>query len=222
MKTGAAATFQKEYFNAFYRDYARQNPRRKLDFYKRLVEQAQRSIARSRPRLLDIGCAHGFFLSCIDATWQRYGTDISQYAINQARQRVPDAHLMVSNATMLPFKEPFDIIVAFDILEHLPGLEMFSASILSRLAPGGYFIFAVPVYDGLTGPLIRLLDRDTTHVHKKSRSFWLSWASTYFDLCQWQGLFRCLFPLGGYMHIPTKILRHMTPAIAVVAKKKDV
>jgi Methylase involved in ubiquinone/menaquinone biosynthesis len=220
VKTGTFSTFQKDYFDAFYTDYARQNPRHKLDFYKELVDDAKGSIAQSRPRLLDIGCAFGFFLSCIDTTWQRYGIDISAYAIDQARRRVPEAHLMVSNATMLPFKEKFDMIVAFDILEHVPRLETASASILSKLAPGGYFIFVVPVYDGPTGPIIRLLDRDTTHVQKKSRNFWLRWTSTYFDLCQWQGVFRYLFPFGTYIHVPTKLLRRLTPAIAVVARKK--
>lgn len=220
MKPGTFSNFQKDYFDAFYTDYARQNPKGKLDFYKKLVEHAAGGIGRPRPRLLDIGCAFGFFLSCIDETWRRYGIDVSEYAICQARQRVPGAHVVVSHAAMLPFKGTFDMIVAFDILEHISQLETVLTGIQSKLAVGGYFIFVVPVYDGPTGPIIKLLDRDRTHVHKQSRNFWLIRASAYFDLCQWQGLFRYLFPFGGYMHVPTKLLRQSTPAIAVIARKK--
>jgi len=119
-----------------------------------------------------------------------------------------------------PFKGAFDIIVAFDVLEHIMELETIPENIASKLNPGGYFIFVVPVYDGPTGPIIRKLDHDTTHRHKRSRFFWLAWVSSHFTVCQWQGVFRYLFPFGGYLHVPTKLLRRMAPAIAVVARKK--
>jgi SAM-dependent methyltransferase len=215
------AKFLKSYLDDFYVDYGRQNPRAKMAFYKKLVEETGAGLAPSRLRLLEMGCAFGFFLSVVNPSWQRFGIDASEYAVRLARKRATDAHMAVSDAAKLPFKGAFDVIVAFDVLEHLIGIETIPENIASRLNPGGYFIFVVPVYDGPTGPIIRKLDRDTTHLHKKSRNFWLSWASTHFTVCQWQGVFRYLFPLGLYMHVSTKLLRGMTPAIAVVARKKD-
>jgi SAM-dependent methyltransferase len=219
--SGTPAKFLKSYFDDFYTDYELQNPRKKMAFYTRLVEGAACGAAMPNPRLLDMGCAFGFFLSGVSPLWRRYGIDASEYAIRRAHKRVPEAFVAVSNASKLPFKGAFDIIVAFDVLEHLIDLESIPENIASRLNSGGYFIFVVPVYDGPTGPIIKRLDRDTTHIHKQSRAFWLAWASSHFTVCRWQGVFRRLFPFGGYMHFPTKLLRRMTPAIAVVARKKD-
>jgi SAM-dependent methyltransferase len=220
VKSRRPAKFAKSYFDDFYSDYELQNPPKKMAFYKKLVERAVPGATQPRPRLLEMGCAFGFFLSSIGHGWQRFGIDASEYAVCQARKRVPEARLAVSDAVKLPFKGAFDIIVAFDVLEHIMEIETFPENIASKLNPGGYFIFVVPVYDGPTGPIIRKLDRDTTHVHKQSRKFWLAWASSHFSVCQWQGVFRGLVPFGGYVHAPTKLLKHMTPAIAVVAQKK--
>ena len=150
-----------------------------------------------------------FFLSSIGPLWQRFGIDASEFALCRARKRVPEAHLTVSDAAKLPFKGAFDIIVAFDVLEHIMELETIPENIASKLNPGGYFIFVVPVYDGPTGPIIRKLDHDTTHRHKRSRFFWLAWVSSHFTVCQWQGVFRYLFPFGGYLHVPTKLLNRL-------------
>ncbi len=213
-----ARAFGKHYYVDNYRDYVRQNPPHKLAFYKKLVERAARA---GRPnRILDMGCAFGSFLSHLDQSWQCFGTDISEFALVEAHARLPHARFFAADAVALPCKEVFDIIVAFDILEHIPDLESAASNINSRLAPGGCFIFVVPAYDGPTGPLITLLDRDTTHVHKMPRTFWLEWAATYFDVFDWQGIYRCLIPWGWYIHVPTKMFRSCTPAIAVVAKSK--
>jgi SAM-dependent methyltransferase len=222
--SASPAKFLKSYFDDFYIDYELQNPRKKMAFYKKLVEHAVPGATRPhpRPRLLEMGCAFGFFLSSLGPPWQRFGIDASEYALCRAHTRVPEAHLTVSDAAKLPFKGAFDIIVAFDVLEHIMELETIPENIASKLNPGGYFIFVVPVYDGPAGPIIRKLDRDTTHRHKRSRFFWLAWASSHFTVCQWQGVFRYLFPFGGYLHVPTKLLRRMAPAIAVVARKKNI
>jgi SAM-dependent methyltransferase len=218
---GTSSKFRKSYFDDFYKDYELQNPRKKMAFYKRLVEEAARGAMPPNPRLLDIGCAFGFFLSSVSPLWQRFGIDASEFAINKAHKRVSQAYLTISDAADLPFKGTFDIIVAFDVLEHLIELETIPVKIASRLNSGGYFIFVVPVYDGPAGPIIKRLDRDTTHVHKRSRDFWLAWASSHFTVRRWQGIFRCLFPFGTYVHVPSGLLRRIAPAIAVVARKKS-
>jgi SAM-dependent methyltransferase len=208
--------FEQEYFERYYSDYNRQNPPKKMEFYRMLAEHAADGI--KHPRILELGCAFGKFLSSLNPEWHRYGLDISEFAIDQARQSVPDAKLSVSNITHIPFKESFDIIVAFDVLEHVPNLEQVVLSVKSKLTPIGYFIFVVPVYDGPTSPLIRFLDRDITHLHKESRDFWLNRTRLHFQIDDWWGIYRYLFPWGYYLHKPTRILRRFTPAIAVVAR----
>ena len=222
--------FEQEYFETVYPDYARQNPPRKLRFYRRLVERfapreragsPEHAAARERvTRILDIGCAFGAFLSSLDPTWERFGTDVSHFAVDRARSAVPGATFAVADIDKIPFPGPFDIVTSFDVIEHIPSLDAVSASVNRLLGPGGHFVFVVPVYDGVTGPIIRALDKDETHVHKDSRDVWLAWASKNFEVIAWQGLLRYLVPRLGYLHVATGIGRRFTPAIAVAARKR--
>jgi 2-polyprenyl-3-methyl-5-hydroxy-6-metoxy-1,4-benzoquinol methylase len=203
MTEGNLKKFQKSYFDENYADYELQNPQKKISFYKRLVEDSVRGAALSRPRLLDVGCAFGFLLSSIDSSWDCFGIDASEYAIRMAKKRAERAHVAVSNATRFPFKTPFDVITSFDVLEHIPEIESIPKNIATLLKSGGYFIFVAPVYDGPAGPFIKLLDGDPTHVHKRSRDFWLAWVAPYFSICRWVGIARFIFPLGIYAHVST-------------------
>jgi SAM-dependent methyltransferase len=217
MTPADARPFEREYFEAVYRDYARQNPPRKLRFYRRLVE---RVVPADRlPRILDIGCAFGAFLSALDPKWRRFGTDVSQFATDRAAAAIPDVTFARADIHEIPFPGPFDVITAFDVIEHIPSLDAVASAVRSRLMPGGHFVFVVPVYDGVTGPLIRLLDKDETHVHKQSRDFWLRWTRENFVLLEWCGVYRYLFPGLGYVHLPTRFWRRFTPAIAVLAQR---
>jgi len=143
--------FERDYFEKTYRNYSRQNPRRKLRFYRGLVEGVA---PRDRtPRVLDIGCAFGAFLSELNPQWSRYGIDVSAFATDRAAQRLPGATFARADITKIPFEGPFDVITAFDVIEHVPSLEDAASSIKAKLAPDGSFLFVVPVYDGPTGPI---------------------------------------------------------------------
>lgn len=208
--------FEKEYFEKYYPDYNRQNPPNKLTFYRTLAEAA--ASGEQNPRILEIGCAFGKFLGSLGPGWSKRGMDISEFAIGRAREFVPDANFSVASLPQIPFDESFDVIAAFDVLEHVPLLDQVLPSVKERLTPGGHFIFVVPVYDGPTAPLINLLDKDITHIHRRSRRFWLDWAGAHLKVDGWWGIYRYMSPFG-YLHRPTRLLRWCTPAIAVVARK---
>ncbi len=211
--------FDRAYYETHYRNYERQNPARKLEFYRRLAETA--AAGCPRPRILDMGCAFGLFLSYLDPAWERFGYDASEYAIERARQRVPGVDFAVSDPGTFPFEGPFNIITAFDVFEHIPPLDATLEWVARNLHPDGSLVFVVPVYDGPTGPLIRFLDRDPSHVHRKSRDFWLRLASDRFQLSDWYGIYRYLLPGGAYVHAVTRRLRCFTPAIACLMRRKQ-
>ena len=218
MMSATAPSFERDYFERNYRNYARQNPPRKLNFYRGLVEAAV--AGRPQPAVLELGCAFGRFLATLNPAWQRFGLDVSQYALDEARRQVPGATLQVASGSEIPFERRFDAIMAFDVIEHIPDLAGVARTVDEHLTTGGAWIFVVPVYDGPTGPLVRLLDGDPTHVHKRSRAFWLDWAAERFDVVDWWGLFRYLLPGGPYVHATTQRWRRATPAIAVVARRR--
>ncbi len=210
--------FEKEYFDKVYRNYELRNPLKKIRFYRSIVEQSVKT--NKYPHILDIGCAFGKFLNSLNPEWHRFGLDTSDFAISKAQKTSHSITFVKSDLLEIPFERSFNIIAAFDILKHVADLDKVAFSIKSKLAEQGVFVFVVPVYDGPTGPLIQLLDKDTTHIHKKSRYFWLKWTKENFLLDRWFGIYRYLFPWGYYLFYPTKLLRHFSPAIIVICKKK--
>lgn len=211
------SNFDADYYAANYPDYERQNPLRKLQFYRRCVEQ---SLLPNVPRRIhDIGCAFGNFLRVMPSDWQRYGTDPSQHAIRAGQSASVGIELAVATAGDQPFGHDFGVVTAFDVLEHVPDLSATARAIAGQLRTGGSFLFVVPVYDGLSGPVIRRLDRDETHLHRWPRGAWLDWASQNFELVDWLGIMRWFPPWKRYLHLPTRLIRHHSPAILAICRK---
>ena len=206
------------YFTEAYRDYLLQNPRRKLDHYLKVIEDHRSGVQT----LLDVGCGLGAFLGRArqrNPVWTLAGTDIDPEAVEATQALVPEATIRLCGADEAPFPaHSFDVITAWDVLEHVPDIEAARAAIHTMLKPGGLFVFVVPVYDGITGPVIRALDKDETHLHKMSRRFWLEWTAQGFTVLGWHGIFRYLV-VGSYLHFPTSRLRRHSPAILVAASK---
>lgn len=210
------------YFDTAYRDYAAQNPDRKLDHY--LGEIATYGAIEGDVSLLDVGCGRGSFLrraAEVRPDWRLAGTDIDREGVAATRQAVPSAQVLEAPATDTPFEpDSFDVITAWDVLEHVPDLAAVLESVTNMLRPEGIFVFVVPVYDGITGPIIRQLDKDPTHIHKKGRDWWISWASSRFEVLRWHGIFRYLLTSECYIHQPTKRLRGHSPAVLVACRNR--
>jgi SAM-dependent methyltransferase len=214
-------TFEKAYFDTNYRDYDRQNQPPKLNFYLRNLELHAR---KSGPLdILEVGCGLGRFLQYLHEQRPQHrlhATDISEYGVSQSLSKTPSATIRQASAEDQPFaNESFDCICSFDVCEHVTNLDGVYRSIHAMLRPGGIFVLVVPVYDGLSGPLIRLLDKDPTHVHKVPRDFWLKWGASDMELVDYIGVVRYLLPWGYYLHLTTRFWRRHTPAVLAVFRK---
>jgi SAM-dependent methyltransferase len=207
-----------EYYLRNYRDYDRQNPEHKLRYYRNRIETYRNPALPNR--IYDIGCGPGNFLRSFDRSWSIFGSDINAFAIENARRTMPHGQFVLgAGASAVLFAEPMPVITALDVLEHVPDLELAAARIREQLMPGGLLLFVVPVYDGLSGPIVWLLDRDPTHVHKRPRSHWLEWAGRHFEVIAWEGIVR--YKLPGplpYLNIATASFRAHTPAILVACR----
>lgn len=109
-----------------------------LDFLSRYLPEPL-----SSPRLLDIGCAHGFMLEAArQRGWQSSGVEISPAAA-VARQRGfvvydrPIEDLNIPDAT-------FDVITAIDVLEHIPDVKGFVAELYRILKHDGVLLIVTP------------------------------------------------------------------------------
>lgn len=113
-----AKIYHEGYFKGgIYRDYIGEEHVRTKLFEEKF--DLVREHLPERGRLLDVGCAAGFFLKVArDHNYQTYGVEISQYASNYARD-VLKLNVITGNFldTHLP-ERFFDIVTMWDVLEH--------------------------------------------------------------------------------------------------------
>lgn len=97
--------------------------------------------------ILEIGCGTGFVLASTRLTFPEallFGSDIFTEGLSYAKQRVPSASLFQMDACHIPFRNEFDLIGAYDVLEHIEDDEAALGQIYLACQPGGGVLFTVP------------------------------------------------------------------------------
>lgn len=126
-----------------YDDYAKRASIRKHPWgflVKRIIQE------KGNGSILDIGCALGYFLGFFPEDFEKHGADISRFAIESAKKNFPDAEFAVNDISAArPFKKQFDVITAFDVLEHVLNLRSALQNIHAMLKRDGLLVVAVPV-----------------------------------------------------------------------------
>ena len=126
-----------------YSDYNGDRPNI-LRTFRRRVESLRR-VVPDKARSLDVGCAYGFFLeAAAQAGWDPYGIDISQHAIERAREslgeRVWEGDFLEEE---LPV-ERYDVITMWDYLEHIRDPKANLAKVRRLLVDGGILALTTP------------------------------------------------------------------------------
>lgn len=104
---------------------------------------------RSRPLdVLEIGCGIGGVLRELRLipNLRLTGSEVSLEGLSFARASIPDVDFIQLDATRLPFPEEFDVIGAFDVLEHIDADVTVIEQVYQALRPRGMFIITVPQY----------------------------------------------------------------------------
>ena len=117
--TDTAALYNREYFEGrVYRDYVREKSQR-IEWFRRRLSVVERHLPR-QGRVLDVGCAAGFFLELMRARgYSVHGLDVSAHAVCLAR----NLGLEVRRADIRSARYPsshFDLVTMWDVLEHVP------------------------------------------------------------------------------------------------------
>lgn len=102
--------------------------------------------------LLEIGCGTGYVLSGIAKAFPHailQGSEIFTAGLHFAADRLPAVNFMQMDAQHIPFSEEFDVIGAFDVLEHIEDDERVLAQVHAALKPQGYMLLTVPQHSWL-------------------------------------------------------------------------
>ena len=123
-----------------YRNYADMRKALLPHFMRRL--RAIDSQFPARGKLLDYGCAAGYFLELAgQAGWQISGVELSDGMARQAEHRlaIPIARTL---ADLPPIQ--FDAITLWEVIEHLPQPVAVLRQLFQRLRPGGALVLSTP------------------------------------------------------------------------------
>ncbi len=107
---------------------------------------AEADLLKPGDKVLEIGCGIGsvvFELS--QKGYEVTGTDISGEAIAYGQKKYGDIHLEVQAAETLPYEdESFDVVLSFDLFEHIARIDRHVSEVGRVLRPGGYYLFQTP------------------------------------------------------------------------------
>jgi len=141
-----------EYSSGVYREYAKSRDLKIATARPRLAAIKQLT---KGTRLLDVGCATGFFMeAAVDEGFDVRGLEFSTVAISLARPDIRE-RIVCGDVNTLLNREPekFDVVTAFDIIEHVQNPANFLEEIGQILRPGGVLAISSPD----TGHFLRYL-----------------------------------------------------------------
>jgi 2-polyprenyl-3-methyl-5-hydroxy-6-metoxy-1,4-benzoquinol methylase len=206
------------YRKAYPGGYVRRVSPRRIEFYLREVLSLKPSGS-----LFEVGCAYGLFLEEAAKYYDVSGCDISGHAVAMACRRTPAAKVLKAGIEDLQIHGPFDVIACFDVLEHVENPAFALRKIRSILKDDGIIAVSVPVYDTPAGWLVRMLDRDDTHIWKQGREHWRSLLKACgFRLLRDLGLWRWTIFRKYNIFFGGRCWKNFSPAIMLVGQRDDI
>jgi len=140
----------------------------KAEYYGQLAKVEEENFwFRSRNRLLiwtlqthfpgaqsflEVGCGTGFVLRGFRSAFPGLkvaGSEVFREGMVYASQRVPEATLFQMDARRIPFENEFDVIGAFDVLEHIQEDDLVLQQMYQAVKPAGGIMVTVPQHQWL-------------------------------------------------------------------------
>jgi 2-polyprenyl-3-methyl-5-hydroxy-6-metoxy-1,4-benzoquinol methylase len=122
---------------------------------------------RSRPylgrRVLDVGAGLGTFTELAADGREVVALEPEAAFATDLRTRFagrPNVQIVEAEAGELEESEPFDSVLCFNVLEHIPDDEGALRQFHSRLAPGGHLLLLVPAHPFLFGAIDRAVHHE--------------------------------------------------------------
>lgn len=133
-----------------------------------LIQWALRSYFPGARDLLEVGCGTGYVLSGLRRTFPALrltGLEPGAEGLAIARERLPDVPLVAGDARQLGYEGAFDVVCAFDVLEHVDEDAAVLAGLFRAVRPGGGLLVTVPQHAWLWSAA----DDHAGHRHRYAR-----------------------------------------------------
>ena len=118
-------------------------------------------------KVLEIGCGTGFVLQRLSKfkNLELFGAELHLEGLKYAKKRLPNVEFIQLDARKMPYENEFDVLCAFDTLEHIEEDELVMQNVYQSLKPGGYFFISVPQHKWLWS----WIDEVSCHKRRYSR-----------------------------------------------------
>lgn len=175
MKISNNKKFEESYFNGWYKKAVGNFNVNDLQisknwFYAWLQKLDQYiSIKKGNGRkVLEIGCSIGAVSNLLaERGFDVWASDISNYAVKNAKKLTPAVKFLTLNIEKkVPIKEKFDLIIAFEVVEHLENPQLGIKNMYAALAEKGRVVISTPYP-------YKWNFRDPTHINVKYPQEWV-------------------------------------------------
>ncbi|OHB79430.1 MAG: hypothetical protein A2Z25_17650 [Planctomycetes bacterium RBG_16_55_9] len=137
---------QQELYDAGWRQELQAGKEERGNLQMNLEFLAQTNVLKPGDKVLEIGCGIGSVV--FELSKQGYdvtGTDISGEAIAYGLKKYGGIRLEVQAAETLPYEdESFDVVLSFDLFEHIAQIDRHVSEVRRVLRPGGSYLFQTP------------------------------------------------------------------------------
>jgi SAM-dependent methyltransferase len=128
---------------------------------------------RARPylggRVLEVGAGIGTFTEQLADGREVVAVEPDPALVPHLRRNAPSATVVAGEADAAP-PGPFDSIVCFNVLEHIPDDAAALAAFRERLRPGGHLLLLVPSHPFLYGPIDRAFAHERRYAMRPLRA----------------------------------------------------
>jgi ubiquinone/menaquinone biosynthesis C-methylase UbiE len=106
----------------------------------------QTGLLSAGQKALELGCGTGNLASCLQSQGiLMVASDISETAIEHARRIHPEIAFRIHAAEELPYDDgAFDLVMSFDVLEHLSNVDQHLNEVYRVLKNNGYYLLQTP------------------------------------------------------------------------------
>lgn len=167
--------FEEEYFEGWFKGAVGGFTRKDLEISKnwfwgwlKKLNQYVPVEKGKRREVLEIGCSIGGVSSLLhERGFEVYASDISKYAIEKAKKLSPKINFLTFDVQKgISIKKKFDLIIAFEVVEHLENPEKAILNMYNKLDNKGKLVFSTPYPT-------KWSNSDPTHINVKYPDEWL-------------------------------------------------